>query len=97
MIIPSKELSAEEIGSYWLLAQSTIAEWDSVKTSTSAQEYTAYRERLSTACHGISTILDHLEKDMSGLKNKIGSVKLLIKNLQRYDEMAKARYWEHKE
>ena len=95
--IPSHSLTAEEIGNYWILAQATIAEWESVKTSTSAQEYTAYRERLSTASHGISTILDYLEKDLSGIKNRIGSVKLLLKDMERHSEMAKSRYWEHKE
>ena len=93
MQIPSKELSAEEIGQFWVLAQSTIAEWDSVKTSTSAQEYTAYQERLSSAIHGVECIEDELEKNMRDMENKMGSVDLLKKNLKRHFKMADGKYW----
>lgn len=96
MDIPSQSLSAEDIATSWKLAQSTIQEWDNVRSSTNASEYTAYRERLSDASHGISTILDHLDKELSLLKNKRGAVKLLLHDLERHSDLAKNRYWEYK-
>ena len=97
MEIPNQILTAEDIQTSWALAQVTIKEWDNVRSSTNASEYTAYRERLSTAHHGVASILSELEKQAGLLKNKIGSVKLLMKDLERHEAMAKNRYWEYRQ
>ena len=92
-MIPETQLTAAEIESYWNKAKTSLSQWELVKSSTSAPEFSAYRETLSDAHHGVSTILDALEDDFSTLKRKIGSVKLLLKDLDRHDSMAKDRFW----
>lgn len=92
-MIPETQLTAEEIESYWNKARTALAQWEIVKSSTSAPEFSAYRETLSDAHHGVSTILEGLEDEFSTLKRKIGAVKLLLKDLDRHDSMAKDRYW----
>lgn len=64
-----------------------------VKSSTSASEFAAYRERLSGASHGIVAILDRLETEQSDLKRKLGAVKLLLGDLGRHEDLAKDRFW----
>ena len=93
MEIPQSSLTAEDISSYWKLAQSTIQEWDHVRSSTNASEYTAYQERLSSAIHGIESIEDELEAKMRDMENKMGSVDLLKKDLKRHFKMADGKYW----
>lgn len=95
-MIPSSSLTAEEIEAYWKKAQTALSIWEQVKSSTSAPEFSTYRETVSDARHGISTILEELEGQHSDLKRKIGAVKLLLKDLERHDSMAKDRFWQAK-
>lgn len=91
--LESSPLSAQEIEAYWQKAKTALATWDQVKSSTSAPEFAAYRETISDAHHGVATILEALEDEFSTMKRKIGAVKLLLKDLDRHDSMAKDRFW----
>lgn len=92
-MIPETQLTAEEIETYWKKARTALGIWETVKSSSSAPEFAAYRETLSDAHHGVSTILEALEDQHSDLKRKIGAVKLLLKDLDRHDSMSKDRFW----
>jgi hypothetical protein len=93
MDIPSNPLSSEETTAYLKMAQAAIADWKTIKTSTNAQEYAAYRELISNASQGIKTILAELKRNKRDLENKMGSVELLLKDLDRHEELAKTEYW----
>lgn len=95
-MIPETQLTVEEIESYWKKARTSLDQWEIVKSSTSAPEFSTYRETLSDALHGVATILEALEDQHSDIKRKIGSVKLLIKDIERHDSMAKDRFWQLK-
>jgi len=93
MDLPKTELTVSDIQTAWTVAQSSLKDWDAVKSSTSANEYGAYREMLSTATHGVEEILAVLEGQQSDLKRKVGAVKLLLRDIKRHDDIAKDRYW----
>ena len=72
------------------MANTVISEWARVKSSTSQPEYRAYRERLSDAHRAVSTV-------WQDMKQQASSVKFIIDDLDRHDDLAKACYWEHKQ
>jgi len=93
MELPQNKSTPDDIRLFWETAQLCLKDWDTIKSSTSAAEFSAYREMISTASHGIETILESLEGQHSDVKRKIGAVKLLLRDLKRHDDLAKDRYW----
>lgn len=92
-MIPDSQLTAAEIESYWNKARTALAQWEIVKSSTSAPEFSTYRESVSDAMHGIDTIIGEMDTQLGDLKRKMGAVKLLRKDLERHDDLAKTRFW----
>jgi len=93
MELPANQLTPLEISDIISASQASIADWEVIKTSITANEFSAYRERLSHSLHGLETILDVLEGQQSELKNKTGFVKLQIRNVKRHDDLARDKYW----
>src|SRR5262245_70325 len=96
MSIPVTDLTGTQIREYWDRADATLKKWAAVSTSTSPDEFQAYREELAEAMGGIERIADMLEAQISDHKRKLGSVKLLLKDISRHSDLAKDKFWQAK-
>ena len=87
------QLTAEEIREICKTAQAVVADWGTLKGSTSTTDYQVYRERIAEVQSGAEAVKEYYEDRKSEDNRNLGAVKLLIKNLERHSDLAKDRYW----
>lgn len=89
-LIPSPEPSAEDIRAIWARAAEALQGWERVRTSEDPAEYDAYRAELATALSGLSHVEQFIESKLTEWKTRKGAVHIRVKELQRYEDLAKS-------
>lgn len=89
-----EQLGSDEMRSLCDNAQDTIRQTDPVLTSVNYPDIGSHMAKLEEAESGIEHVENDLERRISELKNSLGTVNLLKKDLRRKWEQCKRKYWE---
>ncbi len=92
-MIPSSELTQEDILRIYTEAKNVMQQTDHVCISTSKSEIQNHRSELSKAESGVESLVNHIMKELGNLKNSLAAVKALKNDLHRCDERAKNSYY----
>lgn len=87
-------LSPEEMRGLCDHAQETMKQTDAFLTGTSFPDIGQHMSALESAESGVEHVENDLQKRIGDLKNSLGAVSLLKKDLKRHWERSKRKYWE---